>query len=232
MGFIAPFVPAIAGGLGALFGSGGGDAARQDYRTIRSGQNSLKDIASYTTPLGKTQASLGTANTQSGMGSLDQVKQYWTGILSGSRPAQMAAAAPEINAINEADAAQRAKEGAFGTSRGGGTNAAAQSAETQRMSDINNAIFATRPAAAQGLTTVGKAQADVGLQQMSNGLRAIGLSEDAVKAIIDSAMGSRTTSADINDTTLTRIGEAIGSLPWGTIFGSSSSGSGSTAGTA
>ncbi len=230
MGFIAPFIPAIAGGLGALFGSGGGSAARNDYSNVTGGQKSLGDIFKYTMPVAKSNITTGTANTQTGMGSLDAVKQYWTGILSGSRPAQMAAAAPEINAINEASAAQRAKEGAFGTSRGGGTNAAAQSAETQRMSDINNAIFATRPAAAQGLTTVGKAQADVGLQQMSNGLRAIGLSEDAVKAIIDSAMGSRTTSSDINGTTLTRIGEAIGSLPWGTIFGSSSSSSGSTAG--
>jgi hypothetical protein len=196
--------------MGFLFGGGGGSDAKADYATMKSGQGMAKDIFKYTTPLGKSQVNLGTANTQTGLGSLDAVKQYWTGILSGSRPAQMAAAAPEINAINEASAAQRAKEGAFGTSRGGGTNASLQDAETQRMTDINNAIFATRPAAAQGLTTTAKAQADIGLQQMESGLRAIGLSEDAVKSILDSATNARQQSTSQNNNMMDQIGQAIG----------------------
>jgi len=232
MGFIAPIVAAIgsaiggAGGaaaigssvLGSAMGRGGGSAARSDYSTAEQGIGGLNDISKTAMPIAKTGISTATANTQTGMGTLDAVKKYWTDILSGSRPAQMAAAAPEINARNEMDAAARAKEGAYGTSRGGGTNSAAQDAETQRLTDISNSIFGTRAKAAPGLTAVGGAQAEVGLQQMTNGLRALGLSEDAIKSIINAAQGNRQTSTDINNDSMFRIGQAIATTS-NTIFG-------------
>jgi len=236
MGFIAPFVPliasalgsaapAIAGGVGAILGGKGGKQAQGDYFSAREGMTGLNDIMKQSLPVAKTGIATGTANTQTGMGSLDAVKKYWTDILSGSRPAQMAAAAPEINARNEMDAAARAKEGAYGTSRGGGTNSAAQDAETQRLTDISNSIFGTRAKAAPGLTAVGTVQAEVGLQQMANGLRALGISEDAIKSVINAAQGNRQTSADLSQNDMFNLGQTIASIPFdkiGSIFGGGS----------
>jgi hypothetical protein len=158
-------------------------------------QKQLGSIADYTTTFGKSTAATGTSN-------LDAVSKYWTGILSGSRPAQMAAAAPEINAANEADAAQRAKESAFGTSRGGGTNAAAQNAETQRMTNVNNSLFGAREKAATGLESVG-------VEQMKSGLQAIGLSEEAINGIIQGKKADAETSHSLLSDIGTGIGMAV-----------------------
>jgi hypothetical protein len=186
------------GFMGSLFGAGGGSQAKSAFKNYQGGVNSANDLSDWTTTQGK-------ATTQTGLNTLDTAKQYWTGILSGSRPAQMAAAAPEINAANEADAAQRAKESAFGTSRGGGTNAAAQNAETQRMTNVNNSLFGARATAAQQT-------ADIGNKQMEAGLKSLGISDDMIKSIISGSGEIYGDAAKANQNMLNNIGSAIGSL--------------------
>lgn len=209
------FIPAIAGAassiIGAVGGRGGGGAARVDYAKVNEGQKDLGNIFNYTTPFAKSQIDYGTAATKSGKESLDAVTQYWKSILSGDRPAVMAAVAPEINTINDMYAGQRESESAYGTGRGGGTAEANRQAESQRLTDISKALFTARPQAAAGIESAATSTANIGLQQMSTALRALGLSEDAVKAIIGSAMGNRKTSADINANTMDAIGASIAS---------------------
>jgi hypothetical protein len=163
-------------------------------------------------PLGKEEATTATGTTKSGLGTMESVKKYFQDIFSGPRSAQLAAVAPAINATNEMADASRAKEAWFGTSRGGGTNEANQQADIQRTSTISNLIFGARPEAAKATAEIGKAQADVGLQQMTNALWALGLSESVIQHIIDSSIVSRRDSYAINKDTQKQWGQAIGRI--------------------
>ena len=82
------------GFISDLFGGGGGGQAKDAFKAFQGGVGKANKLMDWTTPFGQSQARLGTANTQAGLSTLDTAKDYWTGILSGSRPAQMAAAAP------------------------------------------------------------------------------------------------------------------------------------------
>lgn len=167
-------------------------------------------------------AKTGFRGTQTGMDTLGGAKRYFQTIMSGSRPDMMAAIAPEVNAVNETADASRTGGATFGTQRGGGVNAAAQSAETQRMTDITNAIFGARPGAAGQVAKIGGEEADIGasqagiglgvgrlgteeqdlgIKQLESGLRALGLSQSAIQHIIDSSIKSRKDSYAINKDT-------------------------------
>lgn len=157
----------------------------------------------------------GFGTTQTGLNTLGQAKNYFSNIMSGTRPAVMAAIAPELNAVNEAADASRTSGATFGTQRGGGTAATNAGAETQRMTDINNALFTARPAAAKEVERIGGAQADIGTSQaniglgvgkiglgeqeisirnLEAGLRALGLSEDAINNLTRNAISNRQAS--------------------------------------
>ncbi len=204
---------AVNAGLGiaqSIWGRGGGGAAREDYSRLKTGQDTLGDLSKMLTSYGKEGKTAADTSMIAGQDSLARAKNYWTNLLSGSRPAMMAAAAPEINSINESSAGQRATESAYGTARGGGTSGANQLAETNRLTDVNKALFGVRPEAAKQTAAIGETQLQASIQQMANALRSIGLSEDAVRTIVQSAYEARTQSAEINKNTWRNIGQAVG----------------------
>ena len=200
--------------MGGFFGIGGSSAKTDRNRSLY-GWGEEQNVFNYALPLAKslnaqgqdtTRAGLTTVDT--GLGTLAGVKKYFQDIMSGSRPAQLAAVAPEVNAVNEASDAARTSQAWFGTSRGGGTNAANQEAEIRRQAAIDNAIFAARPGAAAETAKIGSMEsqiglgkAGVGLEQLNQGLRALGLSEQAIQHIIDSSITSRRDSYAINKDT-------------------------------
>lgn len=182
--------------MGGFFGIGGN--ANEDRNRAEEGWNQEKNVFNYSLPLSKTLNAQGQSTVGSGLSGMDAVKSFFQQIYSGSRPAQLASVAGETNAINAQADAQRRQAAAMGTGRTGGTAALNQEAEANRMAQINNMIFGARPAAAQQAGQISTAEANVGLQQLSAGLRALGLSEEAIQHFIDSSLQSRKMETDIS----------------------------------
>ncbi len=134
---------------------------------------------------------------QGAQSNLGQGANYFKNIL-GSRPEAMAAVAPETNAINAQGDAQRQAAANLGTARSGGTAAPQQQAEQLRTKAINDAIFGVRPQAAQQVAQIGGQQGQLSEEQLSNSLRALGLSSDVANQIVQNALRSRQVSFEQN----------------------------------
>lgn len=172
--------------MSGFLGIGGGPS-----KETRTAWGNEQNVFNYALPLAKETAATSTATTAAGVGSMEGVKKYFQDIMSGSRPAQFAAIAPEMNAINAQSDASRSARAAFGTQRTGGTAGANMEADTARMTAANNALFAARPVAAEGAAKIGEAEANIGSQQFANGLRALGISEDAIQNLVQSTMQAK-----------------------------------------
>ena len=172
--------------MSGFLGIGGGPS-----KETKSAWANEQNVFNYALPLVKETAATGTATTATGVGTMEGVKKYFQDIMSGSRPAQFAAIAPEVNAINTQSDAARAKQSAFGTQRTGGATAANTEADTARMTAANNALFGIRPAAAESTAKIGEAEANIGSQQFANGLRALGISEDAIQNLVNSTLQAK-----------------------------------------
>lgn len=183
--------------MGGFLGIGG-SSAKTDRNTQGGGTQGLWNVFNYALPFAQDTNKQGTQKTDTGFGSLEDASKFFKTIMSGDRTAFAKAEAPAVNAVNEAADMKRKQEAWFGTQRGGGTNAANQQLDTQVQSTIDNARFAAMPAAAQQVGQLGQAESNVGLNQIQEGLRALGLSEAATAEIVDSAIRSRPISAVLN----------------------------------
>lgn len=201
---LSKLIPMGIGALGKLFGGGAEKAA------LKEGWRKMNQLYNYTFPLGKQTAEEGRNTITEGMNTLKSPEQYFTDILSGSRPQLMGAIAPEVNAINEVAQAGRETEGAYGTGRGGGSAAANREAETERQKATYGSIFGARPQAAESLVGIGKVKSEVGLQQFSNALRALGLSQSAIESILQSAGQSRAIGSAENKDFMKDASSSIG----------------------
>lgn len=140
----------------------------------------------------------GTTNTDKGLGTLDQIKNFWMNRVSGNRTALQGAAAPVINnVVGQADAA-KTQQANLGTSRGGGANAGNQQLQQQVMGQENKAIADVQPEAAKEVSQIGTTQANIGQGQMAKALQALGLSAETTREITDSSAKSRELSATAN----------------------------------
>ena len=201
--------------MGGFFGLGGSKDVKEGIGSSKNIYNKALGLVDPTVDASKTTGAYGmdllhsgVGTTRTGLNTLGQAKDYFSRIMSGTRPEMMAAVAPEINAVNETADASRLGQATFGTQRGGGVNAANQAAETGRMTDINNALFAARPAAAKEVEKIGGTEADIGLgvgrlgtteqdvsiRQLEAGLRALGLSEDTINNMTRNAVANRQAS--------------------------------------
>jgi hypothetical protein len=190
--------------MGGFLGIGN-SSAKADRNRALGGWGVEQNLFNYAIPTAEAGVTSADTTTNSGLGTMEGVKKYFTDIMSGSRPTQMAAAAPEINAATDAADASRRARATFGTARGGGVNAGAQTAETDRMTAINNALFGARAGAAKGAAAVGESEATIGVQKMANALRMLGMGEDAVQHFINSSITSRKDSQAINVQTQNQI---------------------------
>jgi hypothetical protein len=157
--------------LTSLFGGGN--------KKIDEGLAGEKNIFNYGLDTGKALQKTSTDTTNEGMGTLDQVKKFFTDIM-GNRSSQFAAMAPEVNSTNNQSDAARTVAANMGTSRGGGTAASSANSEAARMKAIDDALLGARPQAAQGAAEIGKTQATIGMDQLSAALKSIGLSDEAI----------------------------------------------------
>ena len=150
----------------------GGVNSRQQNNSV----NSLQNLYNYGFTSGKS-------NVAAGGTSMDQAGGYYSKLLSGNRTTAMSAIAPESNAVLAQGDAARRQQAASGTARGGGTAGANQQQQTQENATIDNALFAARPAAAEGEAKLGAQQEAFGLNQLQIGGTAAGnAGEIATKA--------------------------------------------------
>ena len=154
-----------------------------------------------------------------GITGLDQAKQYWSKIMSGNRPAVMEAAAPALTNINQQADAARAEQAQMGTARGGGTSAANQQAETNRMTQANQLIAGLQPQAAAGVQAASTAEAQAGEAQMRDALSAMGLSQNVADEIINSSITSRPISISANNSVAQQWSNVLSWLGMGGMGG-------------
>jgi len=137
--------------ISGFFGIGGKNSGQQNQAV-----GNLNSLFNFGLNTSKSQTNAGSANQ-------DAASSYFAKLASGNRPAMLQAIAPETTAINQTGDAQRRQQVASGTARGGGVAGANQTADTDRMTQINTALFGVHPAAA-------KEQADIGGKQLAEGL--------------------------------------------------------------
>jgi hypothetical protein len=138
-----------------------------------------------------------------GNSSLGAAGSYWNSLLSGNRAATSAAIAPETNQINSAADASRRQQAATGTARGGGVAGANQQQQTNTQAQVDNAIFAVRPQAAQQT-------AQIGGQELNEAQGLFGTSASAAGAAGNIATQARQESASEQQSI---IGDVFGFLP-------------------
>lgn len=182
--------------MGGFLGLGN-SSAKTDRGNQLAGVNAEWNIYNRGLPLGDKQVDAGTTTEGIGVSGLDAVKQYWKDMMGGG-PAAMKAASPALSAINTQADAKRVETAEMGTSRGGGTNADAQQAETERMAQANDVISKVQPMAAQGLESVSTAQVGAGGQQLKEAMAALGLSKETADEIVESSIKSRPISMKAN----------------------------------
>lgn len=163
-------------------------------------------------PTGQKAFAGGQATTAKGLGDIGSAMDYWKGLLSGNRSQIQAAAAPEINAAMEQSDAARRAAAATGTSRGGGTAVAAQTAKDKLQSTVDNMLFGVRPAAAGEVGKLGTAESSIGLSEEQIAANILGLGEHAASDLTALAGQSRKTSYDINRQTQQDWANAIAGL--------------------
>ena len=150
--------------------------------------DATKNVFNYGLDTAKSIEPKAQETTTSGLSAMDQVKSFFKNIMSGSRPAQFAAAAPEINAINERSDAARTQQSNLGTARGGGVASTAADAETSRMKSTDDMLFGARTGAASEVGKLGAQESQVGLEQLSAALRALGMSDEAIAHFTQAAI--------------------------------------------
>ena len=159
--------------MGGFLGFGANDK-------IDTGMSDTKNVFNYGLDTAKQEKTAGDTTTSSGLSAMDSVKDFFKNIMSGSRPAQLAAVAPETNAINAQSDAQRTQSANLGTARGGGVAATNANAENTRMKTIDDMLFGARTGAANSEEQVGAQEANVGMEQLSAALKSLGLSDEAI----------------------------------------------------
>ena len=170
--------------MGGFLGFGANDK-------IDTGMSDTKNVFNYGLDTAKQEKTAGDTTTSSGLSAMDSVKDFFKNIMSGSRPAQLAAVAPETNAINAQADAQRTQSANLGTARGGGVAATNANAENTRMKTIDDMLFGARTGAANSEEQVGAQEANVGMEQLSAALKSLGLSDEAIAQYTQGAQGEK-----------------------------------------
>lgn len=180
--------------MGGFLGIGG-SSAKTDRTTTLAGYGDLSNIFSFAMPTATSLTAAGTAG-------LDAASGYWQKLLSGNRATALSAIAPETSAIEAGEDATRRQMATSGTARGGGVASTAATAHDKSMSEIDTAIMGARPQAAGEV-------AKIGSTEVSAGLNALGLGENAAADLTKDAISSRTDSYAINKDTQGNVVGAI-----------------------
>jgi hypothetical protein len=158
-----------------------GGAAATDRGAQLGARQGLWSIFNWGLPTGQ-------ALQRAGLNTLTGVKNWAQQLMSPGRTAASQMAAPVTQNILDQANAQRLQAGAFGTGRTGGTaalNREAGTATTKSIDDITNQIM--QAGRAQGANTL----MGISASELATAMNNLGLSADAVNAIMANATSSR-----------------------------------------
>jgi len=119
----------------------GGSASKTDRKQYLAGQGNLNNLFNV--------------GISGGSDATGKAAGYDSSILSGNRASISQALQPEISGITGRADQQKKQQAAMGTSRGGGTNATNQQADTATQAAITGTINQARPQASQQLASIG-----------------------------------------------------------------------------
>ena|SRR2546430_7534256 len=183
--------------MGGFLGLGH-SSAKTDRGNQLAGINAEWNIYNRGMPLADTEATAGQQTTNKAITGIDEAKTYWQKLLSGDRTTVMGAASPAISAIQDEQSARRNQQAEMGTGRTGGATAENEQAQTNELAQINKIIAGVQPEAAKGATATATAEGNIGLTQMGQALRAMGLSQATADEIVESSIKSRPISMQAN----------------------------------
>jgi len=149
--------------MGGFMGIGG-SSANTDRSNQLTSFSQMKNL--FNTGITSATSGIG-----AGLSDLSSAGGYFKSLLGGNRAALNAAVAPETAAVQAGDDASKRQAAASGTARGGGVAGTMQTSKDATMAKVQQLLFGVRPAAAEGLTKVGTAEAGIGsniLQTSSN----------------------------------------------------------------
>lgn len=162
----------------AFFGLFGGDSSKDRKRQLQAWDNLQSLFGTSTATAGELKGT-GMAAKRQGIGDLSTSQNYWKTLLSGSRPEIEGAVAPEANRMREAADTQKKQAAEMGTGRTGGTAAMNRSIDQGVQQQIDTLIGTIRPQAADKLGQIGVEFANIGAQDISSMLSALGIGESA-----------------------------------------------------
>lgn len=190
----------------------GGNSAKTDRNQQLADQSGLINLSNYAQGQGEPQQT-------SGQGLVGQAGDYFSRLLRSGRTETMQNAAPAINNTLSAADAERRREALTGTGRTGGTVEADRNAGSATDSNIANIVNNTTQ---QEKATGAQGSLAAGSTQLQNSLAMLGLSEDAIKAVMKNSTDSRATSQDIHNGAYQGVASDIGhilTLPTAAPFG-------------
>ncbi len=195
------------------FNLGGGSAGVDRGRALSGWQDQWTNLREERNQYDKTypgaQSALTSAMSNMGLGG-----DFWKGVLS-STPTAAGVMAPEVNQVNAQSDAAKTAEANLGTARTGGTSGGNQQRQMTTQGLITNAIFGARPAAAQQVTQVGQQEGQLGNEQLMNALRALGMSDENIRSLINSSLQSRQQDVGIRQGNLSNIMKAVSAVAGG-----------------
>lgn len=175
MGFVAPFVPLISAGVGALGGIFGGKKAQASAEKgspqMQAAQTGATGAATTLGSQGSTLFNTGTGLIKQGTSTLSQPSNYFSALLSGNRALQSQAIAAPRAAITDtyAGAARSLEESGV---RGAARDQAKADLSKQRAGQIGSLITGVQPGAASALTGIGGTQIGAGTSVAGTGTSA------------------------------------------------------------
>lgn len=192
MGPVVPFIPAIAGAIGGIFGGKKATAAAQkrspeEQTAVTGAQGAGTTLAGQ----GNQQFATGTGLIASGTSTLQQPTNYFSRLLSGNRALQSQAVAAPRGAITDTySGAERSLERSG--VRGAARDVAKADLAKGQAGAISSLITGVQPAAAGALTSIGEGQQAAGAGLTGQGIAATGQSGNIFQQLLGQGFQNRT----------------------------------------
>lgn len=219
MGPVVPFIPAIAGAIGGIFGGKKATASAmqrspEEQTALTGAQGAAGNLASQ----GSQQFATGTGLTASGTSTLQQPTNYFSKLLSGNRALQSQAIAAPRGAIEDTYAGAERSLDRSGV-RGAARDVAKADLAKNQAGAISSLITGVQPGAASALTSIGTTEQGIGANISGQGIGATGGSGNLFQNLLSQGSANRQYGNQQGQ----QFGGAFGKLLFGLLGGGKNS---------
>jgi hypothetical protein len=215
MGAVVPFIPAIAGAIGGIFGGKRATAAAQqrspeEAQALAGGQQAGGNLLTQGAGLFGT----GTGMVGQGAQTLAQPTSYYQKLLGGNRALASQAVSAPRGAIS--DIYRGAERGLERSGvRGAARDVASAELGRQRAGQMSSLITGVQPGAAEALTGIGQTQIEQGAGIAGQGVRATAASGNIFASLLGQGAANRQYARGEGE----RFGGGFGSLIFDLLSG-------------